>query len=100
MYSFSKGMFKGLIGLFRLDFVRIVYKHTWQNVSEIYVDNIVTYEGKYGVINTVVAFIGTVEEPYINDFVRFLEEQGIQIHQQSDWRSIQKGIEIEFTGGN
>ena len=43
-----------------------------------------TYEGKYGIQDTWTTFIGIVEEPYLEDFVRFLKEQGVQIHQESE----------------
>ena len=55
-----------------------------ESKTKIYIDDITTYEGKYGIQNTWAIFIGIVEEPYLEDFVRFLKEQGVQIHQEAE----------------
>lgn len=55
-----------------------------ESKSEICVDDIAFCEGKYGTHPLWATFIGIVEEPYLRDFVSFLEEQGIQIHQESE----------------
>ena len=55
-----------------------------ESKTKIYIDDITTYEGKYGIQNTWATFIGIVEEPYLEDFVRFLKEQGVQIHQEAE----------------
>ncbi len=47
--------------------------------TEIYVDDFVTYEGKYGVKTIGATFVGYIEEPYLQDFIKFLNEQGIEI---------------------
>lgn len=37
---------------------------------------------KYGLKPMFTDFIGIVKEPYLKDFVRFLEEEGVTIHQE------------------
>lgn len=48
--------------------------------KEIYIDDIMTYEGKYGIKTMSATFVGTIEEPYLNGFINFLNEQGVKIH--------------------
>lgn len=48
--------------------------------NKIYIDDIMTYEGKYGVKTKSATFIGTIEEPYLNGFINFLNEQDVKIH--------------------
>lgn len=55
-----------------------------ESKTEIYVDDIAIYEGKDGLQNIWATFIGIVEEPYLEGFVRFLEKQEVQIHQESE----------------
>lgn len=49
--------------------------------TEIYVDDFMIYEGKYGVKTTSASFIGFIEEPYLQDFIKFLDEQSIRLPQ-------------------
>lgn len=48
--------------------------------KKIYIDDIMTYEGKYGIKTKSATFIGTIEEPHLNGFINFLNEQGVKIH--------------------
>lgn len=45
-----------------------------------YIYDIMTYEGKYGIKTMSATFIGTIEEPYLNGFINFLNEQGVKVH--------------------
>ena len=47
--------------------------------TKIYVDDIIEYKGKYGVKTLTATFIGIIEEPYLKDFIKFLNEQGVKI---------------------
>lgn len=47
--------------------------------TKIYVDDIATYKARFGAKTSSATFIGTIEKPYINDFIKFLDEQGIKI---------------------
>ena len=49
-------------------------------IVQIYIDDIMTYEGKYGIKTMSATFIGTIEEPYLNGFINFLNEQGVKVH--------------------
>lgn len=51
-----------------------------ESKTKIIVDHIVTYKQKYGLRTKAADFIGWVEEPYLEGFVRFLEEEGVKIH--------------------
>ena len=46
--------------------------------KKIYIDDIRRLKTKYGQ-TTYATFIGTIEEPYLKDFIKFLDEQGIKI---------------------
>lgn len=49
--------------------------------TEIYVDDFMIYEGKYGIKTIGATFIGFIEEPYLQDFIKFLDEQSIRLPQ-------------------
>lgn len=53
-----------------------------ESQTEIFVDHIMEWETKFGQKAMCTDFIGIVEEPYLKDFVRFLEEEGVKIHQE------------------
>lgn len=54
-----------------------------ESKTKIIVDHIIaTYERKDGIETKCADFIGIVEEPYLEGFVRFLEEEGVTIHQE------------------
>jgi len=55
-----------------------------ESQTEIFVDHIMDWETKFGQKAMCADFIGIVEEPYLEDFVRFLEKEGVQIHQESE----------------
>ena len=48
--------------------------------KKLYIHDIMTYEGKYGIKTKSDTFIGTIEEPRLNGFINFLNEQGVKIH--------------------
>ena len=48
--------------------------------KKLYIDDIMIYEGKYGIKTKSATFIGTIEELYLNGFINFLNEQGVKIH--------------------
>ena len=68
LYQFATKIVKDRIDLF--------------SQTEIFVDHIMEWETKFGQKAMCTDFIGIVEEPYLKDFVRFLEEEGIKIHQE------------------
>lgn len=53
-----------------------------ESKTAIFVDHIWTCKQKYGIKTMFTDFVGIVEEPYLKDFVRFLEEEGVTIHQE------------------
>lgn len=53
-----------------------------ESKTAIFVDHIMDWETKFGQKTMFTDFIGIVEEPYLKDFVRFLEEEGVKIHQE------------------
>lgn len=55
-----------------------------ESQTEIFVDHIMDWETTFGQKTMCADFIGIVEEPYLEDFVRFLEKEGVQIHQESE----------------
>lgn len=55
-----------------------------ESQTEIFVDHIMEWETKFGQTAMCADFIGIVEEPYLEDFVRFLEKEGVKIHQASE----------------
>lgn len=58
--------------------MNIAYNET---KTEIYVDDFMIYEGKYGIKTIGATFIGFIEEPYLQDFIKFLDEQSIRLPQ-------------------
>ena len=55
-----------------------------ESQTAIFVNHIWNCEQKYGPKTMCADFIGIIEEPYLDGFVRFLEEKGVQIHQESE----------------
>lgn len=55
-----------------------------ESQTEIFVDHIMDWETTFGQKTMCADFIGIVEKPYLEDFVRFLEKEGVQIHQESE----------------
>lgn len=55
-----------------------------ESQTEIFVDYIMDWETKFGQKTMCADFIGVVEEPYLDYFVRFLEKEGVKIHQESE----------------
>lgn len=49
--------------------------------KEIYIDDTITCEGMRGLKTSYSTFIGIIEEPYLNDFIKFLNKQGVKIHE-------------------
>ena len=47
--------------------------------TKIYIDDIRKVRTKYGRNTSYATFIGTIEEPYLKDFIKFLDEQGVKI---------------------
>lgn len=55
-----------------------------ESQTEIFVDHIMDWETTFGQKTMCADFIGIVEKPYLEDFVNFLEKEGVQIHQESE----------------
>ncbi len=60
-----------------------------ESKTKIYIDDITTYEGKYGIQNTWATFIGIVEEPYFRGFCSI--SKGTGCTNSSGSRSRQNG---------
>lgn len=58
--------------------INVIYS---KSKKEIYIDDIMTCEGMHRIKTTYATFVGTIEEPYLNDFIKFLNEQGVKIQE-------------------
>lgn len=75
--AFSNATFHVLGGELYVDDIKLTVTYN-ESKTRILVNHIVTYKQKYGLMTKVADFIGWVEEPYLEGFIRFLEEEGVK----------------------
>lgn len=78
-FQYEDVTFHVLGGELYVDDIKLTVTYN-ESKTRILVDHIVTYKQKYGLMTKVADFIGWVEEPYLGDFIRFLEEEGVKIN--------------------
>lgn len=78
-FQYEDVTFYALGGELYVDDIKLTVTYN-ESKTRIVVDHIVTYGQKYGLMTKVADFIGWVEEPYLEGFIRFLEEEGVKIN--------------------
>lgn len=78
-FQYEDVTFYALGGELYVDDIKLTVTYN-ESKTKIIVDHIVTYKQKNGLTAKVADFIGCVEEPYLEGFIRFLEEEGVKIN--------------------
>lgn len=76
-FQYEDVTFHVLGGELYVDDIKLTVTYN-ESKTRILVNHIVTYKQKYGLMTKVADFIGWVEEPYLEGFIRFLEEEGVK----------------------